>query len=88
MSPNLAAPGGHVIENPLSGERITIGAPRADGSVLDWKLVLALGGRVPSSHVHPRQEQCFTVLAGRRRRPPAGLAGPAVRLRRALPRAA
>jgi quercetin dioxygenase-like cupin family protein len=67
MSPNLAAPGGHVIENPLSGERITIGATRADGSVLDWELVLAPGGRVPSSHAHPRQEECFTVLAGQMR---------------------
>jgi mannose-6-phosphate isomerase-like protein (cupin superfamily) len=70
MSPDLrtaAAPGGHVIENPLSGERITIGAPRADGSVLDWELVLAPGGRVPSSHAHPRQEECFTVLAGQMR---------------------
>ena len=67
MSPNLAAPGGRVIENPLSGERITIAAPRADGSVLDWELVLAPGGRVPSSHAHPRQEECFTVLAGQMR---------------------
>ena len=67
MSPNLAAPGGHVIENPLSGERITIGASRPDGSVLDWELVLAPGGRVPSSHAHPRQEECFTVLAGQMR---------------------
>jgi quercetin dioxygenase-like cupin family protein len=67
MSPNPAAPGRHVIENPLSGERITIGAPHADGSVLDWELVLAPGGRVPSSHAHPRQEECFTVLAGRMR---------------------
>jgi quercetin dioxygenase-like cupin family protein len=64
MSPNLAPPDGHVIENPLSGERITIGVQRADGSVLDWELVLAPGGRVPSSHAHPRQEECFTVLAG------------------------
>jgi quercetin dioxygenase-like cupin family protein len=67
MSPNPAAPGRHVIENPLSGERITIGAPRADGSGLDWELVLAPGGRVPSSHAHPRQEEYFTVLAGRMR---------------------
>jgi mannose-6-phosphate isomerase-like protein (cupin superfamily) len=62
-----------VIENPLSGERITIpagpagGAGGAGGSVLDWELLLAPGGRVPSSHAHPRQEECFTVLAGRMR---------------------
>lgn len=58
--------GGHVIENPLSGERITIRAQAGDG-VLEWELLLAPGGRVPSSHAHPRQEECFTVLAGRMR---------------------
>jgi mannose-6-phosphate isomerase-like protein (cupin superfamily) len=72
MSPNLRTAetaGGHVIENPLSGERITIlpPDPRADGSVLDWQLVLAPGGQVPSSHAHPRQEESFTVLEGRMR---------------------
>lgn len=62
------APGGpasgKVIVNPLSGERISIrpGTP-ADG-VLAWELLLAPGGRVPSSHSHPGQEECFTVLAG------------------------
>jgi len=63
------APCGHVIENPLSGERITIRATAADtgGSVLGWELVLAPGGRVPSSHAHPQQEECFTVLAGQMR---------------------
>ncbi len=84
MSPNLQAgppAGGSVIENPLSGERITILAPgpRADGSVLEWELVLAPGGRVPSSHAHPRQEESFTVLAGQMRFRIAGrrvLAGP------------
>jgi quercetin dioxygenase-like cupin family protein len=82
MSPNLrphlpypAGPArGPVIENPLSGERITILASSdaaqgacEDESVLEWELVLAPGGRVPSSHAHPRQEECFTVLAGRMR---------------------
>jgi mannose-6-phosphate isomerase-like protein (cupin superfamily) len=56
-----------VIENPLSGERITIGSRPSAGDALDWELVLAPGGRVPSSHAHPRQEECFTVLAGRMR---------------------
>ena len=62
-------PGGHVIENPLSGEQITISATaaRSGGSVLEWELVLAPGGRVPSSHAHPQQEECFTVLAGQMR---------------------
>jgi quercetin dioxygenase-like cupin family protein len=63
------AAGGHVIENPLSGEQITILRTAADssGSVLEWELVLAPGGRVPSSHAHPEQEEAFTVLAGQMR---------------------
>jgi quercetin dioxygenase-like cupin family protein len=63
------APGGHVIENPLSGEQITIRRTSADtgGAVLEWELVLAPGGRVPSSHAHPEQEEVFTVLAGQMR---------------------
>jgi mannose-6-phosphate isomerase-like protein (cupin superfamily) len=55
-----------VIINPLSGEHITIRATAADtgGSVLEWELLLAPGGRVPSTHAHPEQEECFTVLEG------------------------
>ena len=57
-----------VIENPLSGERIIMPARRvAPNEPLTWELVLAPGGRVPSSHAHPEQEECFTVLAGRMR---------------------
>ena len=56
---------GQVIENPLSGERITItGRPRITGDPLAWELVLAPGGRAPSSHSHPEQEERFTVLDG------------------------
>jgi quercetin dioxygenase-like cupin family protein len=55
----------HVIENPLSGERITITErPRITGDALVWELVLAPGGRVPGSHSHPEQEERFTVLDG------------------------
>jgi quercetin dioxygenase-like cupin family protein len=55
----------HVIENPLSGERITImERPRITGDALVWDLVLAPGGRVPNSHSHPEQEERFTVLDG------------------------
>ena len=59
----------HVIENPLSGEQITIRRTSTDtgGAVLEWELVLAPGGRVPSSHAHPEQEEVFTVLAGQMR---------------------
>jgi quercetin dioxygenase-like cupin family protein len=58
-----------VIVNPLSGEQITIRATGAGtgGSVLEWELLLASGGRVPSSHAHPEQEEVFTVLEGQMR---------------------
>jgi quercetin dioxygenase-like cupin family protein len=57
-----------VIVNPLSGEQITISAAAdPSGRVLEWELVLAPGGRVPSSHAHPEQEERFTVLAGQMR---------------------
>ena len=57
------------IENPLSGERITIRrtAAQTGGALLAWELELAPGGRVPASHAHPRQEETFTVLEGRMR---------------------
>lgn len=58
--------GGRVIENPVSGERIVIRqtASETGGAVLAWELFLAPGGRVPSSHAHPRQEEVFTVVEG------------------------
>lgn len=56
-----------VIVNRLSGEQITIRRTAAEtgGAVLDWELLLAPGGRVPSSHAHPEQTETFTVLEGR-----------------------
>jgi mannose-6-phosphate isomerase-like protein (cupin superfamily) len=59
----------HVIVNPLSGEQIVIRrtAEQTDGLVLDWELLLAPGGTVPSSHAHPEQEEIFTVLEGQMR---------------------
>jgi quercetin dioxygenase-like cupin family protein len=55
-----------VIDNPVSGETIVI-RQRADetgGALLVWELFLAPGGRVPSTHAHPEQEERFTVLGG------------------------
>ncbi|MGH3533323.1 MAG: cupin domain-containing protein [Pseudonocardiaceae bacterium] len=59
--------GRNVIENPISGERIVIrkAADETGGVLLVWELFLAPGGRVPSSHAHPEQEERFTVLDGR-----------------------
>jgi quercetin dioxygenase-like cupin family protein len=69
MSADRAAAGPDVIVNPLSGEQITVRATAADsgGRVLEWELLLAPGGRVPSSHAHPEQEERFTVLDGQLR---------------------
>jgi quercetin dioxygenase-like cupin family protein len=57
---------GRIIVNPISGEQIVIRrtAAQTGGKVLDWELVLPPGGRVPSSHAHPEQEESFTMLAG------------------------
>ena len=51
--------------NPLSGERIVILSSAAEKLV--WELQLAPGGRVPSTHAHPEQQERFTVLEGRMR---------------------
>jgi quercetin dioxygenase-like cupin family protein len=55
-----------VIDNPISGERIVIRrcADETGGALLAWELFLAPGGRVPSTHAHPEQEERFTVLGG------------------------
>jgi quercetin dioxygenase-like cupin family protein len=60
---------GRLIENGRSGERITLLQSGADtnGQLLAFELCLAPGGRVPSAHVHPGQEERFTVLDGHMR---------------------
>jgi mannose-6-phosphate isomerase-like protein (cupin superfamily) len=65
--PPASAMAGPVIVNPLSGERVTILEADPGGDVLVWELLLAPGGRVPSSHAHPGQEERFTVREGRMR---------------------
>lgn len=55
-----------VIENPVSGERIVIRQSGAEtgGELLSFDLFLPAGGRVPAGHVHPAQEERFTVMEG------------------------
>jgi quercetin dioxygenase-like cupin family protein len=62
-------PTGPVIENPATGERIRIRVSAAEsaGKLLAWELRLAPGGRVPNGHVHPGQQERFTVVRGRLR---------------------
>ena len=60
---------GHVIENPVSGERIVIRESGAQngGARLVFDLFLPPGGHVPAGHTHPSQEERFTVVAGQMR---------------------
>jgi quercetin dioxygenase-like cupin family protein len=60
---------GQVITNPISGERIVIreSAAQTGGRLLSFDLFLPPGTHVPARHVHPVQEERFTVVAGRMR---------------------
>ena len=60
---------GRVFENPISGERIVIRESGAHngGRLLAFDLFLPPGGHVPARHVHPLQEERFTLVAGRMR---------------------
>lgn len=60
---------GDVIHNPTSGETIVIrkSADQTGGELLAWELRLTPGGKVPSGHTHPEQEERFTLEAGRMR---------------------
>lgn len=60
---------GHVIDNPISGEHIVIRESGAEtgGALLSFDLFLPPGAHVPARHVHPVQEERFTVVAGRMR---------------------
>ena len=55
-----------MIENPISGERIVICTSSEDshGALLSFELYLPPGGHVPARHVHPVQEERFTVIRG------------------------
>ena len=57
---------GQIITNPVSGETITFRKTAADtdGALLEIDLELTPDGQVPGAHVHPEQEERFTVLEG------------------------
>jgi mannose-6-phosphate isomerase-like protein (cupin superfamily) len=57
---------GRTLENRRTGERIVI-AENSSQAVLEFDLFLQPGGHVPARHVHPRQEERFSVIAGRLR---------------------
>jgi quercetin dioxygenase-like cupin family protein len=60
---------GRVIDNPISGERIVIreSGAQTGGQLLSFDLFLPPGAHVPARHVHPVQEEQFTVMAGQMR---------------------
>lgn len=57
---------GQVLDNPVSGERITFRETAADtdGELLAIDLEIRPDGQVPGLHVHPLQEERFEVLSG------------------------
>ena len=57
---------GQVLDNPISGERITFRKTASDtrGELLEFDLELTPEGHVPGKHVHPSQEERFEVLSG------------------------
>jgi quercetin dioxygenase-like cupin family protein len=62
----IMAYAGQIIENPVSGEKITFRKTAADtgGELLEFDLELAAEGKVPGMHVHPEQEERFDVVSG------------------------
>ncbi|MEA2448132.1 MAG: hypothetical protein QOG63_64 [Thermoleophilaceae bacterium] len=57
---------GQVLDNPVTGERITFRKTAADtdGKYVEIDLVLAPDGAVPGTHVHPKQVETFEVMSG------------------------
>jgi quercetin dioxygenase-like cupin family protein len=55
-----------VLENRRTGERIVIqrGAADTNGQLLEFDVFLQPGAHVPAGHIHPRQQEQFTVLTG------------------------
>ena len=51
-----------VIDNPRAGERIVI--RHRDRELLEFDVFLQPGSHVPAGHLHPRQEERFTVIDG------------------------
>jgi len=56
-----------VLDNPKSGECIVIrrSAAETDGQLLEFDVYLQPGAHVPAGHVHPQQQEHFSILGGR-----------------------
>ena len=57
---------GDKLVNPAGGQRLTMRQTAADtaGGLLEMEAAYAPGGQPPPIHLHPRQEERFTALAG------------------------
>ena len=57
---------GDVIDNPVTGERITFLQTSRDtgGALVEFELVVAPGGAPVAAHVHPFQSERFRVVKG------------------------
>jgi quercetin dioxygenase-like cupin family protein len=57
---------GDVIENPVTGERVTFLKTAGDtgGQLLQQDFVIRPNGFVLTEHIHPKQEERFKVLSG------------------------
>lgn len=57
---------GDVIENPITGERVEFLQTAQDthGALLQFRLTVRPGGFVTAAHIHPYQEERFTVNTG------------------------
>ena len=68
------ATAGQTIDNPITGERVTFveTASATDGERLVIDVSMRPSGRIAAAHVHSRQEERFTVLAGEIRMVVAG----------------
>ncbi|MGB2694426.1 MAG: cupin domain-containing protein [Dehalococcoidia bacterium] len=60
------AASGDVIENPVTGERVTFlkTSSETNGELLQWESAFRPGGFVPGPHLHARQEERVQVLSG------------------------
>lgn len=57
---------GEVLENTLSGERVTVRVGRGEtgGRLVEADFELRAGGAVQAAHIHPYQTETFEVLEG------------------------
>lgn len=70
---------GESIENPVTGERVLFRqtAAQTAGELFAFDIFMPPGGRIAAAHVHPRQEERFTIRAGTVQMTVAGRTRPA-----------